>query len=105
MKIRKLMEKQSLLNDDIFSADFPYIMQLLLPFEAYDEITKNEDIYSLDIIDNILIYKINKKNKYNQNNNSFCLYGYQNYKKYLIIKLQNVQSNQWIKVNGDGKKI
>ena len=45
-----------------------------------------------------------KKNKYNQNNKTFYLYGYKNGNKQIISKIQNVPSNQWIKINGDGKK-
>ena len=45
-----------------------------------------------------------KKNKYNQNNKTFFLYGYKNDNKYIITKVQNVPSNHWIKINGDGKK-
>ena len=45
-----------------------------------------------------------KKNKYNQNNKTFFLYGYKNDIRYVITKVQNVPSNRWIKINGDGKK-
>ena len=45
-----------------------------------------------------------KKNKYNQNNKPFYLYGFKNGKKHLISKIENVPSSQWIKVNGNGKK-
>ena len=45
-----------------------------------------------------------KKNKYNQNNKTFFLYGYKNDIRYVITKVQNVPSNHWIKINGDGKK-
>lgn len=45
-----------------------------------------------------------KKNKYNQSNKTFFLYGYKNDNRYVITKVQNVPSNHWIKINGDGKK-
>ena len=45
-----------------------------------------------------------KKNSYNTENKSFYLYGYKEGKKQIITKIQNVPSNQWMKVNGDGKK-
>lgn len=45
-----------------------------------------------------------KKNKYNQNNKTFYLYGYKNGNKQIISKIQNVPSNMWIKITGDGKK-
>ena len=43
-----------------------------------------------------------KKNKFNQNNKPFYLYGYKGDKKYMISKMENVPSSRWIKVNGDG---
>ena len=45
-----------------------------------------------------------KKNKYNFDNKNFYLYGYKNGKKLVITKIQNVPSDHWIKINGDGKK-
>ena len=45
-----------------------------------------------------------KKNSFNKDNKPFFLYGYKNGKKNLITKVQNVPSNQWIKISGDGKK-
>ena len=45
-----------------------------------------------------------KKNIYNKDNKTFYLYGYKDGHKHVITKLQNVPSNQWIKVTGDGKK-
>lgn len=45
-----------------------------------------------------------KKNGFNKDNKPFFLYGYKNGKKKLITKVQNVPSNQWIKISGDGKK-
>lgn len=45
-----------------------------------------------------------KKNKYNQSNKTFFLYGYKNDNRHIITKVQNVPSNRWIKINGDGKK-
>ena len=45
-----------------------------------------------------------KKNSLNKDNKPFFLYGYKNGKKKLITKIQNVPSNEWIKISGDGKK-
>ena len=45
-----------------------------------------------------------KKNNYNQSNKTFFLYGYKNDNRHIITKVQNVPSNRWIKINGDGKK-
>ena len=45
-----------------------------------------------------------KKNNYNKNNKTFYLYGYKDGNKHIITKVQNVPSNQWIKINGDEKK-
>jgi len=45
-----------------------------------------------------------KKNGFNKDNKPFFLYGYKNGKKKLITKIQNVPSNEWIKISGDGKK-
>lgn len=45
-----------------------------------------------------------KKNSFNKDNKPFFLYGYKNGKKKLITKVQNVPSNEWIKISGDGKK-
>mgnify|MGYP006873120368 CR=1 FL=1 len=45
-----------------------------------------------------------KKNIFNKDNKPFLIYGYKNGKKKLITKIQNVPSNQWIKISGDGKK-
>ena len=45
-----------------------------------------------------------KKNIYNKDNKTFYLYGYKDGHKHVITKLQNVPSNRWIKITGDGKK-
>jgi len=45
-----------------------------------------------------------KKNSFNKDNKTFFLYGYKNGHKYVISKIQNVPSNQWLKIIGDGKK-
>jgi hypothetical protein len=45
-----------------------------------------------------------KKNIHNKDNKTFFLYGYKNGHKHIISKIQNVPSNYWIKVTGDGKK-
>lgn len=45
-----------------------------------------------------------KKNSYNKDNKAFYLYGYKDGHKQVITKIQNVPSNQWLKIAGDGKK-
>ena len=45
-----------------------------------------------------------KRNSYNTEAKTFYLYGYKDGKKQIITKLQNVPSDQWIKVTGNGKK-
>lgn len=45
-----------------------------------------------------------KKNIYNKDNKTFYLYGYKDGHKHIITKVQNVPSDRWIKINGDGKK-
>ena len=45
-----------------------------------------------------------KKNSYNKDNKSFYLYGYKDGHKKVITKIQNVPSNHWLKVTGDGKR-
>ena len=45
-----------------------------------------------------------KKNKFNQNNKTFFLYGYKNGHRHIITKVENVPSYKWVKVNGNGEK-
>lgn len=45
-----------------------------------------------------------KRNKYNENNKSFYLYGFIDGQKQIIARLVNVPKNYWIKISGDGKK-
>ena len=40
-----------------------------------------------------------KKNKYNQNNKIFYLYGYKNGNKCIISKILNLPDTEWIKIN------
>ena len=149
-------------DDDIFNLDSPYVMQLYLTFESYDELTKLGDIYCPEIIDTQydidritltilgklrlsqknakryenqriqtikdegpkntyafveskeVIVKFNskatvssvyiKRNSYNIDNRPFYLYGFKNGRRFTMTKLQNVPTDHWIKVNGDGKK-
>lgn len=155
-------KEDDIIDEDVYSFDSPYVMSLQLTFESFDEMTKNEDIYSPETIDTPydigritltivgklrlsqknaeqfeipgeirmkedrprgtyafveskeVFVKFNskstfvslyiKKNGFNKDNKPFFLYGYKNGKKKLITKVQNVPSNEWIKISGDGKK-
>ena len=73
------------------------------PQKTYAYVESKEVIIKFNVKSTINSLYI-KKNKYNQNNKTFYLYGYKNGNKYLITKIQNVPSTEWIKINGDGKK-
>ena len=158
--IRDKDEKE--IEEDVYSFDAPYMVQLYLTFESYDEITKHTDIYAPETIDNQyesgrltltisgklrlsqknaekyeskkvsslreegprktyayveskeVIFKFSsrssiislyiKKNKFNTKNKNFYLYGYRNGHKQIITKVENVPSDRWVKVTGNGKK-
>ena len=149
-------------EEDVYSFDTPYMVQLYLTFESYDEKTKYADIYAPETIDNQyengrltltisgklrlsqknaekyeskivsslreegpkktyayveskeVIFKFSskssiislyiKKNKFNTKNKNFYLYGYRNGHKQIITKVENVPSDKWVKVTGNGKK-
>ena len=74
-----------------------------LPQKTYAYVESKEVIMKFNLKSTISSLYI-KKNKYNENNKTFYLYGYKNGNKYVITKIQNVPSTQWIRVNGDGKK-
>ena len=74
-----------------------------LPQKTYAYVESKEVIIKFNLKSTISSLYI-KKNKYNENNKTFYLYGYKNGNKYVITKIQNVPSTQWIRVNGDGKK-
>ena len=150
------------IEEDVYSFDAPYMVQLYLTFESYDEKTKYTDIYAPETIDNQyesgrltltisgklrlsqknaekyeskivsslreegprntyayveskeVIFKFSskssiislyiKKNKFNIKNKNFYLYGYRNGRKQIITKVENVPSDRWVKVTGNGKK-
>lgn len=73
------------------------------PKGSYAFVESKEVIFKFNTKSSISSVYI-KKNKYNIENKNFYLYGYKNGKKQVITKLQNVPSDHWIKVNGDGKK-
>ena len=74
-----------------------------LPQKTYAYVESKEVIMKFNLKSTISSLYI-KKNKYNENNKTFYLYGYKNGNKHVITKIQNVPSTQWIRVNGDGKK-
>ena len=45
-----------------------------------------------------------KKNKFNQKDKTFYLFGYKNGKRHVITKVENVPSYRWVKINGNGEK-
>ena len=73
------------------------------PKGSYAFVESKEVIFKFNTKSSISSVYI-KKNKYNIENKNFYLYGYKNGKKQVITKIQNVPSDHWIKVNGDGKK-
>ena len=73
------------------------------PQRTYAYVESKEVIIKFNVKSTISSMYI-KKNKYNQNNKTFYLYGYKNGNKHLISKIQNVPNTEWIRINGDGKK-
>ena len=83
--------------------EIPIVSKEERPRKTYAFVESKQVLIKFNLKSTVMSLYI-KKNKYNQNNKSFYLYGYKNDKRYLITKVQNVPSTQWIKVNGDGKK-
>ena len=83
--------------------ELPTVSKEERPMGTYAYVESKEVIIKFNLKSTISSLYI-KKNKYNQNNKTFYLYGYKNGIKQLITKVQNVPSTQWIKINGDGKK-
>lgn len=81
----------------------PIISKEDLPKNTYAYAESKKVIIKFNLKSSVTSLYI-KKNKYNQNNKTFFLYGYKNDNRYIITKVQNVPSNHWIKINGDGKK-
>ena len=81
----------------------PIITKEDLPKNTYAYAESKKVIIKFNLKSSVTSLYI-KKNKYNQNNKTFFLYGYKNDIRYVITKVQNVPSNHWIKINGDGKK-
>jgi len=73
------------------------------PKGSYAFVESKEVIFKFNTKSSISSVYI-KKNRYNTENKNFYLYGYKNGKKLTITKIQNIPSDHWIKVNGDGKK-
>ena len=88
-------------NSKIFESTI--ISNQELPQKTYAYVESKEVIIKFNLKSTINSLYI-KKNKYNENNKTFFLYGYKNGNKHVITKVQNVPSTQWIRVNGDGKK-
>ena len=44
-----------------------------------------------------------KKNRFNKKNKNFYLYGYNNGRRHIITKVENVPSHKWVRVNGNGE--
>ena len=83
--------------------ELPTVSKEERPMGTYAYVESKEVIIKFNLKSTISSLYI-KKNKYNQNNKTFYLYGYKNGIKQLITKVQNVPSTQWTKINGDGKK-
>jgi hypothetical protein len=81
----------------------PIITKEDLPKNTYAYAESKKVIIKFNLKSSVTSLYI-KKNKFNQNNKTFFLYGYKNDNRYIITKVQNVPSNHWIKINGDGKK-
>ena len=81
----------------------PIITKEDLPKNTYAYAESKKVIIKFNLKSSVTSLYI-KKNKYNQSNKTFFLYGYKNDNRYIITKVQNVPSNRWIKINGDGKK-
>lgn len=81
----------------------PIITKEDLPKNTYAYAESKKVIIKFNLKSSVTSLYI-KKNKYNQSNKTFFLYGYKNDNRYTITKVQNVPSNRWIKINGDGKK-
>ena len=98
-----LFGKLRLSQKDCKIFELPTISNLEQPQGTYAFVESKEVVIKFNLKSTISSLYI-KKNKYNQNNKAFYLYGYKNGNKQLITKVQNVPYSQWIKVNGDGKK-
>ena len=121
-------KEDEILDEEVYSFDSPYVMSLQLTFESFDEMTKNGDIYSPETIDTpydigrITLTIVGRLRLSQKNSEQFEIPGEIRMKmerpkgtyafveskevfvKFNSTKVQNVPSNQWIKISGDGKK-
>ena len=98
-----ILGKLRLTQKDSKKFELPMTSSVERPRGTYAYVESKEVIIKFNLKSTVGSLFI-KKNKYNQNNKTFYLYGYKNGNKQIISKIQNVPSNQWIKINGDGKK-
>ena len=98
-----ILGKLRLTQKDSKKYELPMVSSIERPQGSYAFVESKEVIIKFNLKSTIGSLFI-KKNKYNQNNKAFYLYGYKNGNKQIISKIQNVPSNQWISINGDGKK-
>ena len=98
-----ILGKLRLTQKDSKKFEYPMTSSVEMPRGSYAYVESKEVIIKFNLKSTVGSLFI-KKNKYNQNNKTFYLYGYKNGNKQIISKIQNVPSNQWIKINGDGKK-
>jgi hypothetical protein len=98
-----IVGKLRLTQKDSKKYELPMVSSIERPRGSYAFVESKEVIIKFNLKSTIGSLFI-KKNKYNQNNKAFYLYGYKNGNKHVISKILNVPSNQWISINGDGKK-
>lgn len=95
-KLRLTQKDAKIFESDIISKEDK-------PKSTYAYVESKEVIIKFNSKSSISYLYI-KKNKYNFDNKIFFLYGYKNEKKYTISKMENVPSDHWLRVSGDGKK-
>ena len=81
----------------------PIVSKEETPKSTYAYVESKEVIIKFNLKSTVVSLYI-KKNKYNQKNKSFYLFGFKNENRHIITKIQNVPSNHWLKISGDGKK-
>ena len=98
-----ILGKLRLTQKDSKNFELPTVSNDERPRGSYAFVESKEVIIKFNLKSTVSSLYI-KKNKYNQNNKTFYLYGYKNGNKQIISKIQNVPTNMWIKITGDGKK-
>ena len=98
-----ILGKLRLSQKDSKKYELPMASSVERPRGSYAFVESKEVVIKFNLKSTVSSLFI-KKNKYNQNNKAFYLYGYKNGNKHVISKIQNVPSTQWIRINGDGKK-